>query len=366
MTTVRFAGLDVHKDSIAVAVADSDGSEPSLVCVLANDTAALIKRLKKLGKGKRLVCCYEAGPTGYGLSRDLNREKIECRVVAPSLVPVQVGSRVKTDRRDAVKLARFLRSGDLTEVRVPDAATEAMRDLERAREDAKRAERTARHHLSKFLLRHGRIFPGKTSWSMKHLDWVRQQRFDQEAQQRVLTDYLHAVEESSARVERLTDDIRELVEHWSRKPLVDALQALRGIQMVTAVIIAAELGDMCRFKTAPQLMGYLGLVPSEHSSGESKRRGAITKTGNAHVRRILIESAWAYRFRPAMSRAIRERSRAASVEVRRIAWKAQERLHKRYCRLSGRGMSRQKVITAIARELAGFVWAVGNEKKLVA
>lgn len=182
----------------------------------------------------------------------------------------------------------------------------------------------------------------------------------------MLTDYLHAVEESSDRVERLTNDIRELVESWSRKPLVDALQALRGIQLVTAVILAAELGDMRRFKTAPQLMGYLGLVPSEHSSGETKKRGAITKTGNAHVRRILTESAWAYRFRPAMSRAIRQRGGGASPDVKRIAWKAQERLHKRYCRLSGRGMSRQKVITAIARELAGFVWAIGQQKKLLA
>lgn len=366
MQTVRFIGLDVHKDSIAIAFADSSGSEPALVATVPNDTLALIKRLQKLGRGRRLLCCYEAGPTGYGLCRDLNEANIECRVVAPSLVPVQVGSRIKTDRRDAAKLARFLRSGDLTQVTVPDPATEAMRDLERAREDAKRAERTARHHLAKFLLRCGRIYPGKTSWSVKHLDWVRQQRFGHQAQQRVLADYLHAVEESSARVQRLTDDIRELVETWSRKPLVDALQALRGIQLVTAVIIAAELGDIRRFKTAPQLMGYLGLVPSEHSSGNSKRRGSITKTGNGHVRRILTESAWAYRFRPAMSRAIRQRSRAASPEVLSIAWKAQERLHRRYSRLTGRGMTRQKVITAIARELAGFIWAVGQQKHLVA
>jgi transposase len=366
MATVRFIGLDVHKDTIAMAVADSDGSEPSLLCTIANDSVQLLKRLRKLGGGKRLVCGYEAGPTGYGLQRDLKRAEIDCRVIAPSLVPVQVGNRIKTDRRDAVKLARFLRSGDLTEVVVPDEATEAMRDLERARDDAKRAERSARHQLSKFLLRHGRIYPGKTTWTQKHLEWVGRQRFHFDAQQRVLTDYLHAVQEAGERVGRLTRDIAELVHSWKLRPLVKALQALRGVQLTTAVVLAAELGNMRRFKSAPQLMAYLGLVPSEYSSGESKRRGGITKTGNGHARRALVESAWAYRFRPSLSRAIRERSQGLSNEVRRIAWKAQERLHRRYCRLGGRGICRQKVITALARELAGFVWAIGQERHLLA
>jgi transposase len=361
METVRFVGLDVHKESIAVAVADGGGGEAAHLVTIPNDTALLVKRLLKIGRAAQLRCCYEAGPTGYGLHRDLQAAGIECVVIAPSLVPVQSGDRVKTDRRDAAKLARFLRSGDLTAVYVPEASTEAMRDLERARDDAKKSERVTRHQLSKFLLRHGRAYPGKTAWTAKHLDWIRSQQFDHEAQRRVLTDYQHAVDEATSRVERLTKDIEELVEKWALKPLVKSLQALRGVQLTTAVVIAAELGDLHRFATAPQLMAYLGLVPSEHSSGESRRRGRITKTGNAHVRRALVESAWSYRFRPALSQAIRERGKDASPQVQSIAWKAQVRLHRRYARMMSRGISKQKTVTAIARELAGFVWAIGRQ-----
>jgi len=227
MQKVRFIGLDVHKESVAIAVADGDGSAPENVATIPNDTAVLVKRLKKLGlPGTRLRCCYEAGPTGYALCRALREAGIDCIVIAPSLVPTTAGDRVKTDRRDAVKLARFLRSGDLTEVHVPDAATEAMRDLERARDDAKKAERTARHQLSKFLLRHGRRYEGKTSWTGVHVDWIRKQGFEHEAHNRVLVDYVQTVENATARVERLTKDIVELVESWSLRPLVKALQAL--------------------------------------------------------------------------------------------------------------------------------------------
>ena len=297
MKTLRSVGLDAHKDSIAVAVAEPEGGEPSLVGTIPNDTRLLLQKLKKLGGGKKVRCCYEAGPTGYGLHRDLNAAGIACIVVAPSLVPKQAGDRVKTDRRDAVKLARFLRSGDLTAVAVPDGATEAMRDLERAREDAKAVERSARHQLSKFLLRHGRIYQGKTAWTRMHLDWIAEQRFEHEAQQRLLTDYVHTVEEAARRVEELSKDIAELVDGWSLAPLVKCLQALRGVRLLTAVVIAAELGDLSRFESAPKLMAYLGLVPSEHSSGNAKHRGRITRTGNGHVRRVLIEAAWCYRFR---------------------------------------------------------------------
>jgi transposase len=362
MKTLRCVGLDVHKDSIAIAVAEPEGGEPSLVGTIPNDTRLLLEKLKKLGGGKKVRCCYEAGPTGYGLHRDLNAAGVPCMVVAPSLVPKQVGSRVKTDRRDAVKLARFLRSGDLTAVAVPDKATEAMRDLERAREDAKNVERSARHQLSKFLLRHGRIYSGKTSWTHAHLEWIRKQDFEHEAQQRVLTDYLHTVEQAAERVEQLTRDIAELVESWTLAPLVKSLQALRGVQLITAVIIAAELGDLSRFESAPKLMAYLGLVPSEYSSGESKQRGRITRTGNNHVRRVLVEAAWAYRFRASMSSAIRERNEGVPRSVREISWRAQQRLHRRYARMSGRGLCKQKTVTAIARELAGFVWAIGQEQ----
>jgi transposase len=357
---VRFIGLDVHKESIAIAVADGDGSAPETVATVPNDMAGLIKRLKKLGREGTLRCCYEAGPTGFTLQRALKAAGIECSVVAPSMVPRTAGDRIKTDRRDAVKLARFLRSGDLTDVYVPDAATEAMRDLERSRDDAKRAERAARHQLCKFLLRQGRIYDGKTAWTGAHLDWARRQVFEHEAHNRVLVDGVQAVENATARVARLTKDIVELIESWSLRPLVKALQALRGVQVVSAVVLAAELGDLRRFASAPALMAYLGLVPSEHSSGETRKRGRITRTGNGHVRRILVESAWSYRHRPAMSRAIRERNAGVTPAVQAVAWKAQQRLHGRYQKLLGRGKNKQQTVTAIARELAGFVWSIGQ------
>jgi len=276
------------------------------------------------------------------------------------------GDRVKTDRRDAAKLARFLRSGDLTEVHVPEASTEAMRDLERSRDDAKRAETTARHHLAKFLLRHGRRYEGKTRWTATHLRWARAQSFSHEALNRVLADYVSAVDHATARVERLTKDIAELVETWSERPLVQALQALRGVRLITAVILVAELGNLSRFPSAPALMAYLGLVPSEHSSGESKKRGRITRTGNGHVRRVLVESAWAYRYRPTMSWAIRERNKGIAPAVQAIAWKAQQRLTGRYKKLVGRGKNKQQTVTAIARELAGFVWSISRQPQLLA
>jgi transposase len=367
MEKLRFVGLDVHKDSITIAVADADGSVPMVLATVPSSSGLVIKRLKKLGSPASLRCCYEAGPTGLGLHRALQAAGISCIVVAPSLVPHKTGDRVKTDSRDAAKLARFLRSGDLTAIHVHDEQTEAMRDLERARDDAKNAERVARHQLSKFLLRHGRSCPQKTkSWSAKFMDWVRSQQFEQEAHNRVLPEYVRAVEEASARVERLTKDIVELVESWHLKPLVTALQAMRGIKILTAVILAAEIGDMARFSTAPQLMAYLGLVPSEHSSGASQKRGGITRTGNRHVRRVLTESAWSYRFRPGVSYEIRRRNLGVSPQVQAIAWKAQGRLHGRYVRLLGRGKNKQQTVTAIARELAGFVWAVAREPRLLA
>jgi transposase len=364
MEDVRFVGLDVHKDSIAIAVAESGGGEPALLATIPSDVSLLLKRLRRLGAVR---CCYEAGPTGFALQRQLADAGIACVVIAPSLTPVRAGDRIKTDRRDAVRLARFLRSGDLTEVHVPDAATEAIRDLERARDAAKRAERTARQQLSRFLLRHARRYDeGIKLWTKKHLDWVRRQRFDHEAQNRVLADYIDTVERMQERVDRLSTAIAELVEGWHLAPLVKALQAFRGVKLVTAVIIVAEVCDMTRFGTAPRFMGYLGLVPSEHSSGDSRIRGGITRTGNKHVRRVLIEAAWAYRFRAAMSPEIRQRNKPVSPEVRRIAWKAQERLCRRYRMMIAKGKPQQKVVAAIARELAGFIWSAARQEKLLA
>jgi transposase len=364
-TTIRYVGLDVHKDSIAVAVADSGRSPAKLLTTLPNDFLALGKCLERLGPAHGLRLCYEAGPTGYDLARRLNDAGLSCLVVAPSLVP-RDGRRVKTDRRDAVKLAHFLRSGDLVAVTVPDAQTEAMRDLERARDAAKKAERVVRHQLDKLLLRHGRIWPGKTKWTEKHLAWVRTQPFAEAALRRVCEDGLTAVEQAGLRVTQLTGALTDLVPSWSLRPLVLALQALRGVQVVSAVILAAEIGDYQRFESPRQLMAYLGLVPSEHSSGGSRQQGRITRTGNAHARRILVEAAWSYRFRARVTKAIAARLLPVASGVRQIAWKAQQRLHRRYVRLLSRGKNKQQTVTALARELAGFVWAIAHEPVLLA
>jgi transposase len=352
--------MDVHKNSIVVSVADSDGGV-SRVGRIDNTWTSLKKVLKRLGPIGSLFCCYEAGPTGYDLYRKLTDSGFRCIVVAPSLIPKKPGERVKTDQRDACNLARLLRSGDLTPVWVPDEETEAMRDLVRARDDAKKAERVARQQLGKFLLRLGRRYPGKTAWTGKHLDWIRGQEFDQEAQQIVLLDYIHTLEEATRRVHDLDKAIASQQEEWSRAPLVKALQAFRGISLVTAVGIVAEIGDFQRFATAPKAMSFAGLTPSEHSSGDSTRRGGITRAGNRYVRRLLVESAWSYRFTARMSPAIRKRNQGVPAGVRTIAWKAQKRLCKRYRQLLARGKTKQKTVTAVARELMGFIWAASQE-----
>jgi transposase len=366
MKTVRFVGLDVHKDSVVIAVAEGGGGEPAVVAELPNETTRLIKELRRLGRGAELRCCYEAGPTGFGLYRALREAGIDSVVIAPSLIPKQSGSRVKTDRRDAIKLARFLRSGDLTPIHVPDTATEAMRDLERARDDAKNAERVARQQLSKFLLRQGRKYAKGGTWGTVHMDWIRTQQFNQEAHNRVLVDYVEAVQRATERVARLDKDIAELVQSWSLRPLVEALQGLRGIRLLSAVVIAAELGSLARFASPRKLMAYLGLVPSEHSSGQRERRGGITRTGNKHLRRILVEAAWSYRFRPSTGQRLRVQNKRLSASVRAVAWKAQHRLHERYRRLLARGKNKQQTVTAVARELSAFIWDVARQPQLLA
>ena len=363
--TLRYVGLDVHKDSIAVAVAEGGRAPARLLGTLPNEFGALRKCLDRLGSPHRLRLCYEAGPTGYDLARRLTACGLSCTVVAPSLVPKD-GRRIKTDRRDAVKLAHFLRSGDLVAVAVPEAQTEAMRDLERVRDDAKNAERVARHQLDKFLLRHGRIWGGKSKWTDAHRAWIQAQEFAAAPLRRVRDDGLAAVEGAGQRVAGLTADLTEQAAGWSLWPLVQALQALRGVQVVSAVVLTAEIGDYRRFASPRQLMAYLGLVPSEHSSGGSRRQGRITRTGNAHVRRILVEAAWSYRFRPRVTKAIAARLQPVAEGVRQIAWKAQQRLHRRYVRLISRGKSKQQTVTALARELAGFVWAIAQEPVLLA
>ena len=359
---IRFVGLDVHAETISVAVAEPNGSLRS-VGTIPNRPESIRKLVKKLGPPDTLQVCYEAGPTGYVLYWQLTELGVKCEVVAPTLVPVKAGDRVKTDRRDAEKLARSYRSGDLTPVWVPDAAHEALRDLVRAREAAKKDQLRARHRLGKFLLRHGRRPPnGVRPWTVKHLEWVKKQvEFDHQAQKAVLLDYITEVDHAHDRIERLERAVDEAVETAPERmrAVIEALQALRGIAKVSAATIVAEVGELSRFARPRQLMGYSGAVSSEHSSGQRTRRGAITKAGNSHLRRIVGEAAWGYRHRPSIGGALRKRQEGLSEEVKAIAWKAQHRLHSRYRRLAAKGKVRQQVITAVARELLGFIWAIG-------
>lgn len=361
MRKVRWIGLDVHADTIAVAVAEPDG-EVRTLGIIPNRPESVRKLVKKLGPVGMLRACYEAGPTGYVIYWQLTALGVHCEVVAPTLVPTKAGDRVKTDRRDAAKLARSFRAGDLTAVWVPDAAHEALRDLVRAREAAKKDQLRARHRLGKFLLRHGRRpATPMPAWSQRHLTWIRQVQFEYPAQEATRLDYLHEVDHVAARIERLERAIDEAIQTAppSMRAMIEALQALRGVAVVSAVTIVAEVGDLSRFARAPQLMGYSGMGPREDSSGPRIRRGGITKTGNAHLRRIAIEAAWAYRHRPAVGGALRKRQAAVSEEVKAIGWKAQLRLHARYRKLLGRGKCQQQVVTAVGRELLGFVWAIG-------
>jgi len=329
MSKIRFVGLDVHAETIAVAVAEPNGEVRSLG-MIANRPESIRRLVRKLEPVEQLRFCYEAGPTGYVLYWQLTALGAKCEVVAPSLVPRKPGDRVKTDRRDALKLAHCYRAGDLTSVWVPDAAHEALRDLVRAREAAKGDLLRARHRLSKFLLRHGRRRPEsmKSPWTNAHLEWIKTKvHFEQPAQEIALTDYVHQVEHLVARIERLDQAVLEAA-HTAppqMRAVIEALQALRGIAQVTAVTIVAELGEISRFAKARQLMGYSGLVPSEDSSGERKRRGAITKTGNAHLRRVIVEAAWAYQFRPWLGGYLLKRQVGLSEDVKEIAWKAQHR-----------------------------------------
>lgn len=361
MSKVRFIGLDVHAETIAVAVADP-GEEIRSLGVIPNRPESIRKLVKKLGAPASLRVCYEAGPTGYGLYWQLTALDVRCEVVAPTLVPTKPGDRVKTDRRDAEKLARTYRAGDLTAVWVPDAAHEALRDLVRAREAAKKDQLRARQRLGKFLLRHGRRPPTKvTPWTQGHLAWVKQVHFEHVAQEVTLVDYLHEVEHAAARILRLDRAIDAAVQTAAprTRAVVEALQAMRGIARVSAVTLVAEVGEFSRFPRASQLMGYSGLGSREDSSGPRTRRGGITKTGNAHLRRIVVEAAWAYRHRPAVGAGLRKRQEALSEEVKAIGWKAQHRLHARYRTLVGRGKCQPQAITAVGRELLGFLWAIG-------
>jgi len=358
---VRFLGLDVHAEAIAVAIAEADGEVRSLGTI-ANREESIRKLVKKLGPVEKLRACYEAGPTGYVLYWQLTKLGVECAVIAPTLVPVKAGDRVKTDRRDAERLARSHRSGDLTAVWVPNERSEALRDLVRAREAAKADQLRARHRLAKFLLRTGRRPETKIKvWTGLYMTWIGRLRFEQPAQEFTRLDYLHEVEHMGERVLRLEQAITDAIKLASpeMQEVVRGLQALRGIAEVSAVTIVSELGELSRFGSARQLMGYSGAVPSENSSGKRVQRGSITKAGNAHLRRIVVEAAWSYRLRPGIGPRLRKRQEEVPEEIKEIAWKAQVRLTKRYARLAAVGKDQRKIVTAVGRELLGFIWAIG-------
>jgi transposase len=366
---ITYVGLDVHKEGIVVAIAEGGlRGEVREYGRIANTATALDRLVRKLGgESIRLRFCYEAGPCGYGIHRHLSAHGQECVVVAPSLIPKRPGDRVKTDRRDAAGLARLHRAGELTAVWVPDPGHEAMRDLVRARLDAVHALRRARQQLSGLLLRQGCHY-GRPAWTKLHRRWLAGLKFEHAVHHIVLEDYIAAVEAAEARRDRLTAQIEAMLPDWTLAPIVAALQTMRGMALVNAATLIAELGDLSRFANPRQLMAYLGLVPSEHSSGASVRRGGLTKpapgseqgAGNNAARRLLIEAAWCYRFPARVSRELRLRQEAQPRPIREIAWKAQLRLCARYRKLARTGKPANVVTAAIARELAGFIWAIAR------
>lgn len=358
---IKYVGLDVHKETIAVSVAQENGGEVRYWGEIANTVEAMDKLILQLRKGNAtLSFCYEAGPCGYGLHRRLTELGWACMVVAPSLIPRKAGDRVKTDRRDSLSLARLHRAGELTAVSVPDADQEALRDLTRAREDLKHLQRQAKQRLLAFLLRHGRRYSGKSHWTQAHYRWLETVKFEHPAQQIVMQEYVDMVLSCDRRVAGLDQQIEHTAQASRVWPVIQALMALRGVNLLTATTVVAEVGDLKRFANAPQLMAYLGLVPSEYSSGGSTRRGGITKTGNSHVRRVLVEAAWTYRHAARKTAILQRRAECTPEVVQEIAWSAQKRLCQRYRVLEGKGKLKVQVCTAVARELAGFIWAIGH------
>jgi transposase len=362
-SSTLYVGLDVHKDSIAVAyVAKDHGAEVIYLGTIGTRHGDIDKLIRNMqSKAKQLVFVYEAGPCGYWLYRYLRKKGYECWVVAPSLLPKKAGDRVKTDRRDAVQLARLMRSGDLTPVYVPTVEDEAIRDLSRAREDAIGDLKTAKFRLKAFLLRHDIRYTGRATWSPAHLRWLSEVVCPTPAQQIVFQEYVRAVNEHTERLQRLEQALQEQVKSWRLRPVADALQALRGVQFTVAVTMVAELGDLTRFDTPRQLMKFLGLIPSEYASGERRRQGAITKAGNTHARRAIVEGAWAYRYPAKVSRHLQLRLETQPKVIQDISWKAQVRLCQRYRRLMARGKHANLVVVAIARELVGFMWAIAKQ-----
>jgi transposase len=360
---VHYIGLDVHKETIAVAIAPQHSTEVRRYGIIGGTLDAIDKLIKRIAQNNvELRVVYEAGPCGFVICRHLRSKGIPCEVVAPSLIPKKVSDRVKTDRRDADPLARLYRAGELTPIHVPDQEDEAVRDLVRARTSAMMDQRKARHRLKGFLLRLGFRYTGKSSWTDAHKRYLSGLLMPQAPQQIAFQEYIHAIDEARDRLQRLTQAVEAALPGWKWEPVVRALMSLRGVQVLTAMTLVAEVGDISRFEDPRSLMHFFGLTPSEHTSADKRVQGGITKCGNAHCRRVLTEAAWHYRLPPKVSEAMQKRQEQQSKPVRLIAWKAQQRLHKRFQQLSIRKKS-VVAATAIARELAGFVWAIACQVK---
>lgn len=360
-STTLFVGMDVHKASISISVLERDGRGARPTITIPNDPKEIRRVFGRLKKDGEVRACYEAGSCGYEVHRLLRSLKVDCDVIAPSLIPVRAGDRVKTDRRDAEKLARLFRAGELTSIRVPTEAEEALRDLVRCREDVREDVLRERDRLLKFLLRHGQTFSGAgKNWSLAHWKWLRGIRFAEPIAQTVFVEYLARLDGTLIRLKALDQEIVAAATREPYKTAVGKLRCLRGIDTLSAVILVAEICDFHRFEHPSQLMAFVGLVPSEKSSGGKQRRGGITKTGNGHARRVLVEAAWHYRRPPRQSQTIQARWEGQPRAVVDHAWKAQERLHRRFFRLTSRGKSSQVAVVAVARELCGFVWSVAT------
>jgi transposase len=357
MKSTTIIAFDQHAATTVAAVLLPDHRTPVLH-PLSSESATILRFVERVRRQGPVRCCYEAGPCGFELRRALAAREIPCDVIAPALIPRRPGDRIKTDRRDAGHLAVLYRAGALTAIHIPTAQEEAARDLLRCREDIRADLLRARHRLSKFLLRHGRRFTGtKKAWSKRHDAWLRAQTWPLPTLEQTHRAYLRAVDEVLARLRAIDTDLLALLDLEPLRPRVQRLRCFRGIDDLTALTIAAELGDPHRFATAPSTMAFVGLVPSEHSSGTKRVQGGITKTGNAHLRRVLVESAWHYRHHPFVSATLRARQRGAPASVIARAWTAQQRLYRRYQRLAVRGKPKQHIVTAVARELTGFLWA---------
>jgi len=360
--TIKYVGLDVSKEKIAIAVADEGRDSARYWGMIPHNEYQVLKVLKKLGEPHELSICYEAGPTGYPLVRLLIAHGYHCIVIAPSLMPSRPGERVKTDRRDALRLAQLLRAGELTSVHVPTSEEEALRDLVRMREDIKEDRTRIRQRIGKFLLRHN-IAPKEPTrrWTVKYRLWLGCISLESASQRLVLQEMLHQMDEDDERLKRIETAIHEEATEGHSASLIQALQTLRGVAEATATGIVAEVCSFTRFGNAKAFMGYTGLVPREYSSGQSRWQGKITKSGNTHLRKLLVEAAWSYRYKPALQGEIKKRQQGQQPEIQSISWKAQHRLHRKYTKMLSKGKPSGKAVVAVARELSGFIWSIARE-----